>query len=386
MEAGDCVVSAGRAVLDLLEREWQPLSEVELDQRLDQAVEDLLEAELLKRFQTSPASAPLRPDGANRIPPSARADTHVAALIEGTKAQGRMAGRARLTLMQALNVRLSLTLLRERVSYRTVSTRFHVEKGNIHRIFSSFCQSVIALADQKIRWPIGQEAAEMMLPLYRLLEKKEGDEVSPLVLGVLGHTRIPLRLPAGKPLDLKQPSLKRTKLDPDSWICVELVCDHRGRLLHCQVSPGSEMDRGTGLSSKLRQNPELMPPASYLVAATGYPLTAQILTPYRTCQGPMEELFNRTLQQHLRLLDQTVAGLKSMFKRLTCLDVASFSRAKDIAVTACVLHNVFLEAGEEARGAEVEEEGHVCEPGEDSEEGVRTRDAIAQLLFRLKLS
>ncbi|XP_053707069.1 uncharacterized protein LOC128750678 [Synchiropus splendidus] len=409
MEAGDCVVSAARAVLDLLEREWQPLSEVELDQRLDQAVEELLEAELLRTVQTSPARVQLQQVGTLRRPRSSRADTvgrrsgqerterggppaaddaavqHVAALIEGTKAQARMSGRARLTVMQALNVRLSLTLLRERVSYRSVSTRFHVEKGNIHRIFSSFCQSVITLADQKIRWPVGQEAAELMQPLHHLLEK-EGDQVAPRVLGVLGHTRIPLRWPAGKHLDLQEPSLKRPEGDPDSWICLELVCDHRGRILHCQVRAGSEVDRGTGLSLKLCQNPELMPPSSCLVAAAGFPLTTQILTPYQACQGPVQELFNRTLEQHLHLLYRTVAGLKSRFRRLTCLDVASFSRAKDIAVTACVLHNVFLEAGEEAPGAEVEEEEDACEPGEESEEGAQRRSAIAELLFRLNSS
>lgn len=45
------MLSAGRAVLDVVEREWQPLSAGELEQRLDQAVEEILEAELMARLK-----------------------------------------------------------------------------------------------------------------------------------------------------------------------------------------------------------------------------------------------------------------------------------------------------------------------------------------------
>lgn len=64
-----------------------------------------------------------------------------------------MAGRARLSLSHT--VLLSLTLLTERVSYRSVSRRFHLEKGNIHRIFFSFCERVNMLEERLIRWPVG---------------------------------------------------------------------------------------------------------------------------------------------------------------------------------------------------------------------------------------
>lgn len=54
MDVSECVLSAGRAVLDLVEREWQPLSPGELEQRLDQAVEEILEADLLARVKSQP--------------------------------------------------------------------------------------------------------------------------------------------------------------------------------------------------------------------------------------------------------------------------------------------------------------------------------------------
>lgn len=55
MDVGECVLSAGRAVLDMVEQEWQPLSPGELEQRLDQAVEEILEAELVARLRSQPS-------------------------------------------------------------------------------------------------------------------------------------------------------------------------------------------------------------------------------------------------------------------------------------------------------------------------------------------
>lgn len=58
MEAGECVQPAARAVLELLERELQPLSPGQLELRLDQAVEEILEAELVSGLQVRPLAAP----------------------------------------------------------------------------------------------------------------------------------------------------------------------------------------------------------------------------------------------------------------------------------------------------------------------------------------
>ena len=54
MEMRDFVQSAGRAVLEMVEREWEPLCQTELEQRLDQAVEDILEADLVAKVQAQP--------------------------------------------------------------------------------------------------------------------------------------------------------------------------------------------------------------------------------------------------------------------------------------------------------------------------------------------
>lgn len=57
MDVHERVLSAGRSVLELLERDWQPLSAAELDLRLDQAMEDVLEAHLLGQLDPQPPAA-----------------------------------------------------------------------------------------------------------------------------------------------------------------------------------------------------------------------------------------------------------------------------------------------------------------------------------------
>lgn len=308
-------------------------------------------------------------------------------------------------------VLLSLSLLTERVSYRTLSRRFHLEKGNIHRIFFSFCERINALGEKLISWPTGglwsdtspwlllflkwihlwvpgAEAAEVLVPLCRSGGVPEGQRALPRVLGVLGHTLIPARLPAGKvEVESGARQAKRTKkgTHPDSWLSLELVCDCNGRLRHCRVSAGSDaLDRGRSLRDKLRQQPGLMPSGSCLVAGAGYPLSARILTPYTDRRGAREKLFNRTLEEHFGVLDQTFADLRSRFQRLRFLDVSSFHRARAVLLTACALHNLFLDLGPAVRG-EAEEEEQTAgreEEGEEDAEGVERRDAVSDLLFK----
>uniref|UniRef100_A0A1A7WBX4 Transcription elongation factor B (SIII), polypeptide 2 (18kD, elongin B) n=2 Tax=Iconisemion striatum TaxID=60296 RepID=A0A1A7WBX4_9TELE len=415
MDVRELVSSAGKAVLDMMEREWQPLSAGELEHRLDQVVEEVLESDLLTKLQTQPLptvyvqllKSKTNPGTQNvssasvsgNLPEEEAAESHgqqekvnsaavqrISDLLQSSKSKARMSGRARLSLSQT--VLLALSLLSERISYRSVSKRFQLEKGNIHRIFFSFCERINMLQEQQIRWPVGTEALSALFPFSSHLGKDERKEEQgvPQILGVLGHTRIPIRLPVGRPdSESEAPVKKKTKKEdhPDFWLNLELVCSRGGQFLHWRISKGSDLDRGRTLGDRLKQHPELIPSDSCLVARPGYPLTEQILTPYRRSCGPKEDLFNRTLEEHCQILDRAVASLKARFKRLTYLDIGNYERARAVVLTACVLHNVFVNLGQvleeesEKENAVVEEED-----GEEDDEGVRRRDTVAGLLLK----
>lgn len=193
-------------------------------------------------------------------------------------------------------------------------------------------------------------------------------------------------MPAGK-VDVESTACEmkrmRKETHPDSWLSLELVCDSQGRLRHCRITKGSDVDRGRSLIDKLRQHPELMPSGSCLVAKAGYPLSAYILTPYSESHAAKEKLFNETLEEHFSVLDQTFASLRATFQRLRYLDVSSFDRARAVVLTACVLHNVFMDLGRAVQG-EVEKgqtDGRE-EEGEEDGEGVERREAVSDLLFK----
>lgn len=223
------------------------------------------------------------------------------------------------------------------------------------------------------------------MPLWRSEKDQEQQDGVPGVLGVLGHTRISIRLPAGQHVvQSTAPEVKRIKKEahPDSWLNLELVCDRRGRFLHCRVSKGSDVDRGGALRDKLQQHPELMVPGSVIVAPAGFLLSPHILTPYNESHGEKEELFNRTLAEHQKVLAQAVANLRARFPRLKYLDIGNYDRARAVVLTACVLHNMLLDVGQEVHG-EVEEEEDVSGEGdgEEDEEGAQKRDGVSELLF-----
>ncbi|XP_061905411.1 uncharacterized protein LOC133651476 isoform X2 [Entelurus aequoreus] len=380
MDVDECVLSAARAVLELAEREWQPLSEAELEQRLDQTVEQILEAELINKVKSGSYYCRCPGESGGRAATAVRCrrggDHRSQAVLQGSKSKFPLTGRARLSLSQT--VPLCLALMSERVSYRALSRHFGLEKGNIHRIFFHFCRRINSLQEKHIPWPAGSEVEDVLFPLFEGAdeERAQGSCV-PRVLGVLGHTRIPVRLPAGKHA---VPQAKRMKKEDhgDSWLRLELVCDRAGRFLHCSVSEDQDTDGGVTLSHKLQRNP--VTPGSVLLARVGYPLTAHILTPYAAGSlGRREKLLNATLEPHLRILDQAVADLKARFQRLQCLDIGNCSRAPAVVLTACVLHNLLLDIGDVVRGR-VGGEDVWSEEGEGEEEGVRQRDAIAEML------
>ncbi|TSQ24008.1 putative nuclease HARBI1 [Bagarius yarrelli] len=402
--------SAGRLIMDMMQTEWEPLSDREMEQRLDRAVEDILEAELISSMEGCGESEGRSQSGFPQFSQQNETISHtenshmsnpVASFrrqVEGELTSGeqhvteieenpRVQGRACLSLSHTVS--LSLTLLSSRLSYRSLSSRFHLEKGNLHRIFFSFCHRVNALQSQIIRWPTGEEASALLLHFSSRLgqDEKLQQKDLPKVLGVLGHTRIPIRLrPAKHDCESGAPPAKRLRkrYHPDSWVNLELVCDAEGRFIHCSVSPASHRKQGETLMQRLAQNPSLLPPGICLLAGAGYPLTPHILTPFRHTQNLQENLYNRVLETHLRRLEQATADLKERFRRLHCLDMGRTERAGAAVLTCCILHTALLSAGYTTTGqienhTEVEEEEE--EEGLREEAGVRLRETVCNLLY-----
>lgn len=205
------------------------------------------------------------------------------------------------------------------------------------------------------------------------------------MLGVLGQTRIPIRLPVGKrDSESNTQHAKRLKKEPhlDSWLNLELVCDSRGRFIHYHIGRGSDRSRGDSLTQRLNQNPELVPPGTCLLAGPGYPLTQHILTPFCPGRSPRENLYNRTLEPHLKRFHQAVADLKERFQKLKYLDMCRLERARAVVLTCCLLHNALMDTGDVVRGqVDRQEEGPEVDDGRKEECGVKFRERVMNLLY-----
>lgn len=81
------VAAAGRVIMDVIQAEWEPLSHWELDQRLDRAVEEMIEADLVAQVQEQSASVTLQDSQQEDSTPPNKAQTATPRLLEsGTPA------------------------------------------------------------------------------------------------------------------------------------------------------------------------------------------------------------------------------------------------------------------------------------------------------------
>lgn len=115
MDVREHVLSAGKAVLDITEREWQPLSAGELEHRLDQAVEEILEADLVTKLETqTPRTVYVQ---LLQSKPAAGAQVSPAADVEGNPAEGGAAADGEQeTAVEPAAVRVNKSVKAARIS------------------------------------------------------------------------------------------------------------------------------------------------------------------------------------------------------------------------------------------------------------------------------
>ncbi|KPP57379.1 putative nuclease HARBI1 [Scleropages formosus] len=310
------------AVRDLIQCDWEPMTHEELEQRLDRAVKEFPEGDLIERArvlvgtvfppehqvpqQMGDTEQP-QAEGSQIVPGTGEENAAIQN-SDSSYSRNRWPGRPRLSMNHA--VLLSLALLSSRLSYRCVSSRIQVEKGNIHWIFFSFCHGGKALQDQLIQWPTGQ-CEDTHSNLINLLITKH-------IMGLLNTEENLQRFCSVTGLEGAKNALPKLNL--------ELACDSRGRFIYCRISRGSDTDRAGALIEKLRLQPQMLPKDSCIIAHLGYPLRGHILTPYPTARSPKETLYNQSLEKYLKVFRRAAAELKSRFQRLQYLDMVSFTR------------------------------------------------------------
>ncbi len=240
----------------------------------------------------------------------------------------------------------SLWMLANPDCYRCVGNMFNMGKSTLHRIFMDFVHAIQALRDNYISWPTGdlQQQADGFC-------KKTG---MPGVVGCIDGTHISIRGPNSK-------NFRDSYINRKGYASIHLQAVCQSSLQFSDVFcgyPGSVHDarvyRQSPLRKHLDQHP--LPPNMHLLGDTAYPLSTDLMTPYRDDGNLTAEHkeFNKILSSTRAHIERAFGLLKCKWRRLHHIDMFKIEHIPFVITSACILHN-FILAHEKLDAADLEE-------------------------------
>ncbi|XP_026462664.1 putative nuclease HARBI1 [Ctenocephalides felis] len=215
-------------------------------------------------------------------------------------------------------------------SYRDVSDRFNITLSTLHGIVQRVAFFLSNLSPKFIKWPSDEEK------LVIAAEFAKNDFLN--VIGAIDgcHIRI------DKPIE-----------DPNSYmnrkgfysIHIQAVCDDQKKIIDvCIGNPGSVHDARIFRKSKLGSNLIQKCGHFILLGDNGYPLNANLMTPYKNTHGltVIQKNFNKKLSSNRIKIEHTFGMLKQKFKQLYHLKLRNITLISHFIRACCVLYNMSL--------------------------------------------
>jgi hypothetical protein len=221
---------------------------------------------------------------------------------------------------------------------RSVSDRFNVTKSSVFRIVRRICHAIVNnLAAQFICWPSG----ERLKQVTEQFQRKKG---LPHCIGAIDGTHIPIKAPYDNP----EQYVNRKKFHS---VQLQGVCDADRFFtdVYCAY-PGSVHDARVLRNSPLYQDAErlesvVFPESTYIIDDTAYPLKTWLVTGFKN-NGKLtreQRQFNYFLSSTRMKIEHTFGLLKGRFRKLkVMMDIDKVEDIPLIVTSACVLHNFCL--------------------------------------------
>ena len=231
---------------------------------------------------------------------------------------------------------ISLWVLGNQESYRSIGERFNVAKSTVFNCLLRVCNALVNNYRQElIRWPTGEQAIDVM-------DGFEARRGFPGVIGAIDGSHIPIKAP---------------QICPENYInrkgfysiILQAVCDDQMLFTDAYVGwPGSVHDARVFDNSDLLRGIENNPDAyvqgnSHIIGDSAYGQSKFMMTPFRD-NGHLtvaQRKYNKYHSSTRMVIERAFGHLKGRFRRLKYLDV-EVTNVPLIVMAACLLHNLCI--------------------------------------------
>ena len=163
--------------------------------------------------------------------------------------------------------------------------------------------------------------------------------------------------------------------------------------------PGSSHDAkvfaNSGIAHQISSNSaEMCPNGSYILGDSAYPLSPNLLTPYKDFGefSPVQRRYNYVQSSTRVIIERAFGLLKGKFRRLKKIELNTLKTINNLIHACVILHNFCIFSKEDNSFVEIDEEEEDDDDADEEEDGVlavgskmedykRYRDMIAEDLY-----
>ncbi|XP_039307618.1 putative nuclease HARBI1 isoform X2 [Solenopsis invicta] len=275
-------------------------------------------------------------------------------------------------LAPAKQLAIALWIFGNQEVYRSVADRFGVSKDTIWRCVFNVAYTLEQRIQNYIKWP---EVHELLNTQQQFAAISD----FPGVVGVIDGCHIPISAPTEYPNSY----INRKEFYS---ILLQGICDHKMKFIDvftgiCGSVHDARVWRLSDIKNLIDHDRErYFPQRSHLLADSAYPLSYNMLTPYRD-NGHLNAIqhnYNTKLSKTRVIIERTFGILKERFRKLKYVYMYNTDMISLDILACCILHNICIDNEDEPfDNVEVENvnNNYAIMPADDK------RDIIAELLF-----
>ena len=238
-------------------------------------------------------------------------------------------------------LQLSLKYFGHQEGNRSLAQLFGVSVSSASRVVDRFCDAMMELAPELVKWPTHSEQEAVAAGFARI------SGLPPLSVGAIDCRENPIQ----KPLFSPESFFNRKGFHS---IKIQAICDSKSRYLDVEVGwPGRSHDGRAFTHSDIYhrlENGTCIGRDFFLIGDSAYPTKKYLLAPYKDYGNlnATKRHFNREHSRARQSIECAFGRTVERFRRLKFLHVPKVEDAIRRCIVACALHNFCLLHNEES--------------------------------------